>query len=336
RSMLSSRRWETITENRKNRSRKTEPTMRNSASGESPGKPMCVDTVPITARKRESTIMARAAPSQVTEYSARMCAFRTENRTITIRIRATTVVTFNNRSILPSALFARRQAPAAFEFEDVHEDAQQHVHDVIKRFHSGDGGFAGLSRTKLTGDFLKPEPFALQHHQGLDLGIFEREAACENLQRPAIDADEPGRGVIDPLSQNRAKHRPEEQDAGAAHPRGFRPVALDEAGADHHLAAGSDQPVEHARNVSRIVLAVAIHANYVFVSQFVRQFVAGLYGAAQSQMIRQAEDAGPRGASSGPGAVARTVVDDEHVGLGNGFADLAHHRADHASLIQGG
>ena len=45
--------------------------------------------------------------------------------------------------------------------------------------------------------------------------------------------------------------------------------------------------LEDARDVARVVLAVAIHADDVFEAQLVGQLVSGLHAAAQAEMVRQ-------------------------------------------------
>ena len=138
RAMLSSRRWEIITEKRKNTTRKTgrEKKQRQRRIGQARPRAQASST-PRIAREHQH---GAAANSQVTEYSARMCARRTENSTMTSSSRLTAAVTFKRRSIYPPAAGAaagpcRRQAtpPPAFISQDVDEDSQQHVHDVVER-----------------------------------------------------------------------------------------------------------------------------------------------------------------------------------------------------------
>ena len=61
---------------------------------------------------------------------------------------------------------------------------------------------------------------------------------------------------------------------------------------------------ENSRDVARVVLAVAIHANHIIEAQFVGQPVAGLHAAAQAQVIGQAQHA-----SAGALRQVRSIVD---------------------------
>ena len=65
------------------------------------------------------------------------------------------------------------------------------------------------------------------------------------------------------LSQNGAQHHAEKADAQPAHGAGARAVLGHKARPDDHLAAGAAQGFKNARDVARVVLPVAIHANDV-------------------------------------------------------------------------
>src|ERR1035441_6394912 len=66
-----------------------------------------------------------------------------------------------------------------------------------------------------------------------------------------------------------------------------RPVVGKEPRADHHFAARRLELVEDARNVARVVLAVAVHADHVFESQLIGELVPGLHATAQAQVVGQ-------------------------------------------------
>ncbi len=95
------------------------------------------------------------------------------------------------------------------------------------------------------------------------------------------------------------------------------------------MASGFAQGLEQIRNVLGIVLAVAIHANDVFVAELISQFVSGLDTSAQAQMIGQAEDIGAGRSGGLVRAVGGRVVDHQNGGIGYHvphFADDAGHR----------
>src|SRR5258706_14143909 len=117
-----------ITENRKNITRKMLPAVRNRVSGVS-GIPKRSVTNSSAGRVRESSSMVAAASSQLTEYSTRICARRTEASTSSRSTMLKTVVTFNNASI---SISSRRQ-PAAVILQYVDKHAEKHVKNVVHR-----------------------------------------------------------------------------------------------------------------------------------------------------------------------------------------------------------
>ena len=115
------------------------------------------------------------------------------------------------------------------------------------------------------------------------------------------------------------------------------PLSGDEARADHHLAARVLQALEDARNVARIVLAIAIHANHVVVAQLEGQLVAGLHAAAQAQMMRQRQHlgAGARAPSDCVSSVEQSSITSTGT-PGTYWWTVADHAGDRALLVEGG
>src|SRR6266568_1539249 len=86
-------------------SRNTQPTSNSGASGgyEIPRKPAVASS---KERERETTSSATAAISQLTEYSTRICARRSEVSTSASNSALVTVITLRKRSIrIPSDQF---------------------------------------------------------------------------------------------------------------------------------------------------------------------------------------------------------------------------------------
>src|ERR1039457_1232760 len=109
-----------------------------------------------------------AAPSQLTEYSTRMWARRTENSTRTMSATLSTDMTFNSRSILfvRRALFVVRRCEllaAPFEFQDVHKYTQKYMNNVVKRLDRRDRAAPRQTLSHPARDFLETEPLALEH-----------------------------------------------------------------------------------------------------------------------------------------------------------------------------
>src|SRR5581483_1431036 len=146
-----------IIEKRKNMIRKRLLPAMKRARGAS-GSPKSLRAASRTEGIRESTSIATDAASQLAEYSTRMCARRTENKTIpSIRI-LNAVVTLRSRSILSSrSRLARRAMEPAIEFQNVHENSQEHVKNIVEGLHRGDGGTAREARPHRAGDLFKAE-----------------------------------------------------------------------------------------------------------------------------------------------------------------------------------
>ena len=69
---------------------------------------------------------------------------------------------------------------------------------------------------------------------------------------------------------------------------------------------------QHARDIARVVLAVAVHADHVLVAEFVGQLVAGLHATAQAQVMGQGEHPGAGLPRQRHGLVNRAIVDHQH------------------------
>src|SRR5688572_19651941 len=172
--------------------RNTLPAIKNRVNGVS-GMPERRVMKSSTGRARERINIAAAASSHATEYSTRICARRTEISTRTKSTTLRTLVTFKRLSIGRSAgRIGFYPVPPPIEFQDIDEHAEQDMRNVIQRFHCGNGRPPSSPRAHFAGYFFEPETPALQHYQGLDLGIFQREAAAEYIQRAPIHADESG------------------------------------------------------------------------------------------------------------------------------------------------
>ena len=222
---------------------------------------------------------------------------------------------------------------AAIEFQYVHKDSKQDVHHVVERLQGRDGRAPGGARAHLTGHLLEPETAALQYHEGFDLGIFERKTVAEHVQREPVDAHETGRGIVHLFAQNRPQHQAKEADPQRADGASPRADIAHEARADHHFAAGGLESLEHAGNIARVVLPVAIHANHELEAEFVGQFVPGLHAAAQTEMVRQGQHVGAGLARHGNRAVRRTIVDHQYRDSGHVLVDFADNAAYRCLLV---
>src|ERR1035441_8312189 len=307
RAMLSSRRWEMMTEKRKNMIRKTPPASRKSVSGES-GNPMRLRTALSSGCARERISMAAAASSQLTEYSdLKDAAGEQEKRQWGIRqsdevahrveqrVRAGEnqhggggqqpahrILHSNVRPahadqdhdeqdhaqsggdvqeavhLSSSAALALRAMIAAIEFQYVDKNSEQHVDDGVERFEGRNGRAAGGARAHRAGHLFETETAALQHHEGFNLGVFQRETLAEHVQRALVDAHEAGGGIVHLLAQNRPQHQAKKADSERADGPRPRTIAGHEARADHHLATRGLELLEDAGNVAGIVLPIAI------------------------------------------------------------------------------
>src|SRR5882724_9290786 len=97
--------------------------------------------------------------------------------------------------------------------QHVDEHSQQHVHDVVHRFHSRDRGPAGGAGPEFARHFLEAEAPALEHDERFDLRIFQRKTAAEQLQRAPVDADEAAGWVVYRASEDRPQYGAEEANA---------------------------------------------------------------------------------------------------------------------------
>src|SRR5215469_92207 len=165
-------------------------------------------------------------------------------------------------------------------FQDVHEDAEQHVDDVINGFQRGNGRAARGTGPHLTRDLFEAESAALEHDQGLDFRVFEGEASTEHLKGAAIDADEAGSGIVHGLAEDGAQDQAEEANPQVAEEAGFSAAGFHKTRPNDHLATGGAEGFKEARDVARIVLAITIETDDVLEPKFVSQFVPGLDAAA--------------------------------------------------------
>ena len=86
------------------------------------------------------------------------------------------------------------------------------------------------------------------------------------------------------LAEDGPQHRAEEADARAS----ARGLEREPFSSTKREPITISQPLSRrrfvdARDIARVVLAVAVHADHVLVAQFVRQLVAGLHAAAQTR-----------------------------------------------------
>ena len=102
------------------------------------------------------------------------------------------------------------------------------------------------------------------------------------------------------------------------------------------MASGFTQCVEQSRYVFGIVLAIAIHADHIFVAQLVGQFVSGLEASAQSQVVGQAEDVSTRGSCAEFRAVRGCVIDNQNGGFWKHASDFVDDAGNRAHLIKRG
>ena len=116
------------------------------------------------------------------------------------------------------------------------------------------------------------------------------------------------------LAQNRPQHHAEKADAER---RARRRCGVSVPSTNREPITISQpvvfEPLEDARDVAGVVLAVAVHADHVLEAQFVRQFVAGLHAAAQAQMVRQRQHRRRRRrARTATVPSRRAIVDHQH------------------------
>src|SRR4051794_10287613 len=118
------------------------------------------------------------------------------------------------------------------------------MRDIVQRLPGGDRRPPGGARQHLAGHPLEPETPPLQHDESLDLRICEWEAPAEDVERPAIPADEAGGRVLHRLPQNRPEPRPEKADSESPDRPGVLVLPFDEARTDYHFAPGALEALE--------------------------------------------------------------------------------------------
>ena len=143
-------------------------------------------------------------------------------------------------------------------------------------------------------------------------GYSSGKLALNTERARAIDADKPGSGIAHRTAQNRPQYGAKENDAHRPQNAGMFARPVDKARADHHLAAFALQRFENFRDIARIVLPVAIHADHVIETQFVRELIARLHRAAQSQMMRQRQNSCAGRPRRGHRIVDGAVVHHQH------------------------
>src|SRR5579864_3241859 len=108
-------------------------------------------------REREKNSRAAAPTSHATEYSTRILARRTEINTMTMSTTLNAVIAFRRRSkSYPPRLL--RSAPLVLQHVDEH--SQQHMNNIVNRFHRRNGGASGPPGQHVASylDEAKPAP----------------------------------------------------------------------------------------------------------------------------------------------------------------------------------
>jgi len=89
------------------------------------------------------------------------------------------------------------------------------------------------------------------------------------------------------------------------------------------------QRSEDGGNVARVVLSVAVHANHIFVAQFVRQPIPRLHASPQAQMMRKSQHLRASSARQTSRGVHRTIIHYQNRRSRDGglyFFDHSSHR----------
>ena len=102
------------------------------------------------------------------------------------------------------------------------------------------------------------------------------------------------------------------------------------------MAASVAENLQQLWDVLGIMLAVAIHANDIIVTKLVSEFVSCLHAAAETQMIRQAQDVGAGRPCAFVCAIAGGVIDNQNRYARHHAPYLVDHARDGAHLIEGG
>ena len=87
---------------------------------------------------------------------------------------------------------------------------------------------------------------------------------------------------------------------------------FDESGADDDLGSGGFEGFQNARNVGRVVLAVAIYPNDEIEIHFEREFVTRLNATAETEMHRETEHVGACLRRHSGCSVDRVIVDHKY------------------------
>ena len=184
-----------------------------------------------------------------------------------------------------------------------------------------------------------------RHLDGVDAGAPQRErehlrvvvvvADARLGERAAAERAVAALAVGDDRLHQRAEQRARQAVGERAVPRHAVAVA-EEARADHVLGAPARDRLEHALEVGRVVLAVAVEVDGGVVAAVARRGEALAHCGAQPGGARVRDHLGARGAGDRGGVVARAVVDDERVDghAAGGRRDARDDRADHVLLVQ--
>ena len=87
------------------------------------------------------------------------------------------------------------------------------------------------------------------------------------------------------------------------------------------------------RNITGIMLAVAIDADHVLIAEFEGKFVACLHAATESEVMRQAQNMGAGESGRGQSGVGGAVIDHQHGDAGHFLMDGFDHARDRSLLV---
>src|SRR5690348_5541961 len=110
------------------------------------------------------------------------------------------------------------------------------------------------------------------------------------------------------FTQDGTKNDPEEADADRSGETSVNLLPVAEPRADDHVIAGLAKRLQNSRNVLRVMLSVAIHANHELISKLERQLVPGLYATSEAKVMRQAQHIRTRRRSLTGSAVSGGIV----------------------------
>ena len=76
------------------------------------------------------------------------------------------------------------------DLQNIDEHPQHHVQHITQGFDRRNGRLSRMPGKHHTRNLVKSKTFPLEDHEGLNLGICQRKAVREDLQRPTVYADE--------------------------------------------------------------------------------------------------------------------------------------------------